>query len=434
MKVKNSNIFRAQNKSLVDHFIISYFATDDALRSYCKAGIPQKWIRAAKDTSFPKINVSDYEESLINFFKSRIKNEKSHPILVLVGGIGTGKSSTIRYALHTSNICNNCSYSSICTRDYGSRIIIDFINFKSTLDTYSEDAKYNKSLRKSQVKEFWINILKILDIVLKEEMGIEIEISDFWIWLVNDKRDSISIEIYKLLYPKREMFSNSVQNSAELRNLRTEFYTELSIANLVKYKLLQISFLRKDKMANCNFIIFDNTDTLPPKLQKKVIDFSIYANNLLHCISIIPLRPSTLFANRDASTFFDLKEHWKPSLQNIFYTRLENYKKNGDQDVYLLLKMLIDTIRDNKFFSDVIISTSGKSIRYALRNFYKFCLSPLIVTHVDGKPVEYILLQTNSFYQAYFCSDSELQVMDEENFTNMLALRTSPMNSFFFKS
>lgn len=409
------NIFRSERKSIQEYFVINYVADDTAVENYIRVSLPQKW-QGGKSPSLNKIDEPDYEETLINYFKSNDPKNVKPPILIIVGGVGTGKSSSVRYAIHNSDICHNCYFSQDCPKDYPERIIVDFISFKTSVIAEGP----NPQNLDSELEKFWLHITHILDKAIDQEVTFDVIVS-FWKWLLVYEIRAIPVPLYRLLYPKRDLLENPQINSGELRKLQELIFERLDIEGIAKYKLFQIAYLRRENHANCNFVIFDNIDTLAPFLQAKVIEFTLEANRLINCKAVIPVRPNTFKTNIDASDFYEVMDHWKPSLEKVFYKRLENYENKGNPEVALRIKEVIELIKRNKIFSTVFVASSGLSTRFALRNFYNFLLSPFVVTHKGGQAIP-INLDTNTFFQAYFCNEAHEQELDEGSFQNLLAI------------
>ena len=426
----NKNILREKRQAILDHFIVSFTGTDASIEYYMNVSLPLNWLSPRSKKTVLKIDTSDYEKTLINYFENPSKIDTNHPLLLIIGGVGSGKSSSVRYALSKANVCQGCSLYDSCKKDYPSRILVDFIDFKSSVaaEAPGEIVKFN---RKEIENRFWYHLVQILDGAIDDSMPRRVEVSAFWQWLISEQKSAIPMALYRYLFPKKELFLNPQVNSAELFALRDKMFGELNTRDLTSYKLYQVAFLRQTNLVNCNFIIFDNIDTLDPFLQAALINFAIEANRLLSCKAIIPLRPHTFTSNQDASDFFEIMDHWKPSLEKVFEKRLETFGAKGEQDVKNALEKTIHLIKSTSIFKEIFISTSGRSIRYGLRNFYNFCLSPLVVTHTDGRELPTIDLDTNTFFQAYFCNELEAQLLDEDGFTNMYAIRKSERSSYF---
>ena len=87
------------------------------------------------------------------------------------------------------------------------------------------------------------------------------------------------------------------------------------------------------------------------------------------------------------------------------------------------MNKILEVINSNKTMSEVFYSSSGGSTRFALRNLYNLFLSPLIITHDDGKMRENIEFNSNIFFQSFFCSEDHNEILYEENFVNILTIK-----------
>jgi len=110
--METKNILRIERQSVKDIFIQDFTANRTALECYVRTTLHVNWI--SNKSKIKKINASDYEETLIKFLEQPDKTITKQPLLIIVGGAGSGKSSSIQYALKTANICNGCSIYESC--------------------------------------------------------------------------------------------------------------------------------------------------------------------------------------------------------------------------------------------------------------------------------------------------------------------------------
>ena len=128
--MKLENILRTNRQFVKDNFIKDFAAKDDIISSYVKVSLPRSWVGGKnKSKSVSRINISDYENTLIKFLENPDKMSTKHPLLIIIGGAGTGKSSSIKYALEKASICEGCSIYSSCDKKYPERILIDYLTF-----------------------------------------------------------------------------------------------------------------------------------------------------------------------------------------------------------------------------------------------------------------------------------------------------------------
>lgn len=425
------NYFRIHRQSVLENFIISFVGNNDLNKFYSPANLPTEWIPKRNNEKVVKISDTDYEKTLVQFFENPELIDSKHPLLVILGSIGTGKSTTVNYALDKANICQDCDLISTCDKDYPHRVLIDFIGFsKGNTGQIPAHQQNNETIEREN--NFWFHILNVLDNSIKTTLNIETEVSTFWLWLLKSQKNAIPQKIYLKLEHKSYLLDDPVNNANELLKLRDELYAGISRKDRVYYKLFIIRYLRREKIANCNLLVFDNIDTLEPYLQDYLIKFAVDAFRNINCRSILPMRPHTYstIRNSDASNFQERIPHHKPSLSAVFENRLNNYKEVGNKDVAVQLEKLINIIKRNRIFKEIFLSTSGRSLRYAFRNFYNFSLSPLIVTHSDSTLKSNIDLDTNTFFQAYFCSENKDQLFDDSSYCNLLSVTRSRYSKY----
>ncbi len=428
----SENILRTNRQFVKDNFIKDFAAKDEDVLSYVKVSLPKSWIlnKNKKQTySVNRINVSDYEQTLIKFFENPDRLSTKHPLLIIVGGAGTGKSSSIKYALSKANICEGCSIFDKCDKKYPARIVIDYLSFKSEVGADSPHNIQNDGIQK-RIDKFWHYLIKVLDKIIDNHLDQKLEISGFWHWLVGECKSEHSFTFYKQLYPKSHLFEHPTENSAELLKLRDKLYKKLTSEEIAYYKLCQIAYLTENTKVNCNILLFDNIDTIDPFLQVKLIDFAIEAYRLLGSKAIIPMRPYTFYLNKDASDFIEVIEHCLPSLKDVLNKRLELLKQKNSPEIAFAIENIITTIFSRNLMLNVYSASSGDSIRFGLRNLFNLFLSPVIVTHIDKKPLHEIQLDTNIFFQALFCSETNKEEMYERNFVNILISNRGPNEKF----
>jgi hypothetical protein len=226
------------------------------------------------------------------------------------------------------------------------------------------------------------------------------------------------------------LFEHPTENSAELLKLRQKLYKILNSEELAYYKLCQVAYIKENTKVNCNILLFDNIDTIDPFLQVKLIDFAIESYRLFGCKVIIPMRPYTFYLNKDASDFIEVIEHWLPSIKDVFDKRLELLRTAGKDDISNAVENIVTTIFSRNIMRNVFNAAAGDSIRFGLRNIFNLFLSPVIVTHQDDISLSEIQLDTNIYFQALFCSETNKEEMYERNFVNLLTGNRGPNEKF----
>jgi len=423
-----SNIFIENSEVIKDHYIVSFVGEPNINKYYVNSSLPQEWIKAFKSHKQKIITKSAYEKRLISYFENPVLPKTNHPIVLLVGSVGSGKSSSVRYAMHKANICRGCILEKSCPKNYPDRVLVDFLKFMKNLDHESEEQE-EYEVTEEVYDIFWQHIINILDESINNEMTLEKEVREFWPWLVNYKNKHHSFYYFIDIYRDEILDAKTPFN--RLRSLRDKFRMNLLRKDLAYYKLFHIAFLRNELKVKCNFLLFDNMDTLPPLLQREIVKFCEDAYTHLSSKSILLVRPLTYLRNRDGGNFMEKIDHSKASLKEVFLERLKRLQKDklfGEDTRVKNAKSLISSLEkaiqifpNNRTYSDVFVSTSGRSIRFGLKNFYNFLLSPLLITHREGTELEEIKIDANKFFQAYFCGENDPQWIDDKNFVNLFS-------------
>ncbi|MCB0370839.1 MAG: hypothetical protein KDD45_15810, partial [Bdellovibrionales bacterium] len=374
-----SNIFIEYSEIIKDHYIISFVGEQRMEKYYVKSSLPQEWLQSFKYSRRDSISVSHHEKRLIAYFENPKLRKTKHPLLLIVGGVGSGKSSSIMYAMRKANVCKGCPLEKTCDKVYPDRIIVNYLNFTKNLD-HNLDTAHELIVDDHVIDKFWLHIIKTLDNSIADSMSMEIELKQFWPWLCKSQGNYVGFYDFFDMHKEEINDSNTFIN--RLRSLRDKFRNGLSKKDLAYYKLYQITFLREERKVKCNFLLFDNIDTLPPVLQNELVKFSEEAYELLESKSILLVRPLTYMRNQDASDFIEKIDHAKANLKEVFLKRLDRLKEDKElleksnlknlSSLISCLEKAIHLMPNNKIFRKIFIATTGRSIRFGLRNFYNF--------------------------------------------------------------
>ena len=164
MEYRNKlRIFRDEIK---EFFIHEFAGIGEDLGYYVPVSLPLKWLNSYGNHPVTKINVSDYEETLIKFIENPDNISAIHPLLIIIGGSGTGKSTSIKYAINKANVCEGCPNYDLCAKNYPARIHLDFLNFKKEAEVHGESESEETNRNQKAVDRFWSYISKNLRIVI----------------------------------------------------------------------------------------------------------------------------------------------------------------------------------------------------------------------------------------------------------------------------
>jgi ABC-type dipeptide/oligopeptide/nickel transport system ATPase component len=419
------NKFRI-NRAIVKELLLDSFAAENFdVKKYLKTSIPYDW----ELINIKKVADGSYESTLVSFIETILKIQ-NHFCLIVIGDTGSGKSSSLKYAMEMSQKCHLCTDSTICTHE-PMNIYVDFLNFRVNRPDYELIDDDDEVFNANAIDEFWMQLFIELDkhINITEE----IEKNEFWAWILSDFKKNYHSSLYLTLKKHEQKIIEKTLTTSEYQEIKNAIYDINSSRYIfLIYKLLQIAFCRKKYEGACNLIVFDNLDSLEPTLQREALTISRKINEILLAKVIIPMRPHTFTMNCDGANFNEVMSHWSPDVFSVIEFRIQTMIDSSDEEVKTLgrdIQEVYNFIVGTKYAKDLFLQTCGLSVRFALRNFYNFLLSPLIYWE-DGK-LSINKMGRNEFYQAYFCSETDEQQMYNRNFDNIFSLKVHGSESVY---
>ncbi|MDR0970640.1 MAG: hypothetical protein LBM67_08915 [Lentimicrobiaceae bacterium] len=419
------NKFRENRMKIKELLIDSFTAENFDVEKYIKTSIPYTW----ELINLKKVTEGSYENTLIKFVESEPRNN-NHSGLIIIGDTGSGKSSSLKYILEKATKCHSCTTDEVC--DHTPMIIyFDFLNALGSVQAPNTEIEENECQEGLSEEEFWKELHLQLDKELKTPNGDlkiseEKEKNEFWGWLLSDFRRYLYMDLLSILSGYEQRIKEKKLTDINYDDIKREI---LSVnRNYEKgflYKLLQIAFCRREYKGLCHLTIFDNLDSLAPTLQREALRLSEKIRETLSAKVFVPMRPHTFSINSDAANFNEVMSHWQPDIFNVIEFRIKTMIDSKDEEENTLGAQLLEVynfIVRTKYAKDLFIQTCGFSVRFALRNFYNFLLSPLV--YWEEEKLKINSMKSNEFYQAYFCSEIDNQFMYESNFVNLFSLKT----------
>jgi hypothetical protein len=244
------------------------------------------------------------ETDLVNFAQS------PHPTLVvLIGGMGSGKSTTLRYVLdkhldhHAVIFCN--------------------------LDA-------NVQLNAAGISEVSDHVVAHLlaDYIstpLNKYISPDEEITTFWTWLLSEEAAMLpSIHIFSTSQNRLrdELKGNWRSESPAALDIRLQckqMIQQNPLGNLT-YQAARIDYYLTQKCRgdrSALIIIIDNVDPLPPQVQFKMLDLASRVQATARCKVLISLRPLTYSSNfQGANRTVEVIEHVGPAVIDLIAHRV----------------------------------------------------------------------------------------------------------------
>jgi CHAT domain-containing protein len=340
-----------------------------------------------------------YEEQIYDFLHTQ---NNQFPILILRGGIGSGKTTTIRYCISK----NNMEYCKQCRESCDSEPYIIYIDFTTIPDNVFVESRSRSPLNSNEV---WNRIEAVLGSIIYE-MSKKDEVTAFWRWLCQRRKRIDTGDLRGVL----DAYKDEIELQKKTDDLISEcrkLHMGLSLEEKCLYWVYMMAYFCRSKPYSwCNIIVFDNFDQLYCDEQQLVFRFAQKICSFVNCKIIIPMRPLTMAQNTSGAKLSMFLDHCSPRLMKLLEKRLKEYRKkeHSIKEVSIILDSLIKRINKQKVIQDAIMSTCGNYCRYAIRNIVNMLLNPNLPVdfkknlNIFNKPE----LTTDIFFEAYYCSNN----------------------------
>jgi hypothetical protein len=346
----------------------------------------------------------DYERMLDAFLSREWGGEwPGENVLVLIGGIGTGKTTALhrlKSAIGRDAICAECRGAPACKPVL---ITIDFLDV-------SENAT-------DQL--FWTHVsegLKLLGSPSIERLSLSDEIGPFWTWLCatpgfaeHSPPIAMLRELVGPLAAALHSGGDGFQQTAlqeKMLSARMELVRSSEAIDLAWYELAKLRFSLLTKRNKCKgcFLFLDNIDQLAPTRQREAAEFAMTAARLLRARSIVAVRPLTWHVLSHGQLLVHHEEHYGPAPSVVLRSRIDSAKGVLADEEWHALDSLYRTVvgfggLDTKGLPVAFHATCGLGVRFALRNFENMLESPHLTAvsqKLDDVPLS--LLATAFFH------------------------------------
>jgi hypothetical protein len=340
-------------------------------------------------------------------------------ILLLVGGIGCGKTATFRFLESTLQLCRRPA-AERCAR----RPLSVPVDFGPVGD------RWGAVHRAPNPDEVWSHLECRLRRHTAEAIGDGgAPLLRFWEWCVD-------AETLPRVQPLA--FRTVLQTVApaiargevsRLESARERMWPRLSYQDQCWYRVTELAYLCREKPhASCNVLWLDNIDHLHPEVQEAVLNFSQRIPATLPCTILIPIRPYSLAHTSFAAGLSAYLDHVPPEPAAILRHRVEHFAARvsdlasalpADEAAALvvtadrmqallqdfLARLAAETGPRRWQFSSVIRQTAGDSARFTLRNVHNCLCSPALEIGPEAVTpfTDPALLSQAALHEAYFC-------------------------------
>jgi hypothetical protein len=412
----------------IDQFIA---AEQVASEHYCAGTRAWEWESGQGYTLEP----GAYDHKLMDFFADdpgRDVHQRLN-IMVVIGGIGTGKSTAVRHAWNKAS-----SSPRKCSRIADPRHVCNTPPNLLDIELAGLAPQASRSQKRSiaahaQASAFWQTVATLLQQMNPVRFDLELECR-FWRWCVDkssisDRSTTVQkwlgahdFQIRAVTDSKPYAGWTLPQLTQALERAREELFHEMEPQDLAWYRAFQLAFVRTiaaETKCRCRFIILDNVDQLEPEVQREAVDFVILLAGIINARALIAIRPLTWERAFDAHVLVRMENHCAPSFRNVLMTRLSHLEKSGGcpPGAIAHLRALVDELtKEPSLWHDMFEATAGLSVRFALRNFANMTQSPILPA-ISSTPKPFDSMRASEFARAFFFGDGG--TIDTHAFENL---------------
>jgi len=353
---------------------------------FCQGKTGYEWTASTAPRIVNISSSGDYENSIRGFigFGAAAKAAGHNNVLVIIGGAGEGKSTTVewslRSALRTQRICTRTEQPCLIDRPI---ISLDFRRFDKT---YFDEAALD---------QFWRHVVG--EIGRSSELQSSFEFDGyvrFLSWCSTKNEIVCQSEVLQnFLGANRDAIQCYLTGKAHftysgdsllgyLDIKRQGLFHDMRAEDRAWHDLLRLGYVwsKGEGKCSCPLFLLDNLDHLPPKLQCEAVDTGILLASVLEAKVIIAIRPLTWEHALHGQFLVEKKVHFSPDIVEVVQSRLQSIRDASHDDFVRQCIERIETLLQNPGtkLGEMVRCTSGLSVRFALRNVYNMLESPIL--------------------------------------------------------
>lgn len=406
--------------------ITAYFADETPSEElYCEGIRGWNWEENCPFTASP----GAYEATLLDFFRHDPGRTIQHAlnILVVVGGIGTGKSTALKRALQlftsTERFCSRASGRSCALAP-----VIVNLDLREIYKPPTDPRRPEKLDEAEQTAAFWRTVAGLVHRLTPDIFTSSVEI-EFWQFSLQKSNVGDRSEVLQRWLAANERQIKAVANNSgysgwtvqqiaqALDRERSDLMRTIPIQDLAWYRIYQLAYAldRSNQPCACRCIVLDNVDQLEPSVQRVAVDLVEKMAAVLSARAVISIRPLTWYRAFDAHVLVRTESHCSPRFRDVLQKRLTALRVEAKIPVHgitLLEAILRELAGDaDHLWTEMFEATSGLSVRFALRNFTNMTQSPLLPP--INEPVRHgpnVGIKASEFARAYFFGDGDAMI------------------------
>ena len=377
-----------------------------------------------------------YEKFLEDFFhRDPGSHEQADNVMIVVGGIGTGKSTAIRRALHRAGgMARTCSRAGTDARACIHKPRILEFDFRTDEDRVAD----GDSDVDAEKQRFWNHVASELEARPGNELPVAAEVTSFWNWCLGEKRLlDLSPILHQELGVQKHAIRAAVTNDESLwpraqhvRSLviaREKLIRSFSHQDLVWYNAYLLRYQIDTSLipCHCAYLFLDNIDQLHPKVQRLAAETAITLSEVLRSRTIIAIRPLTWKRSVHGYTLIRTEKHRSPAIFDVLRKRVNSFIENNglakpEADALRSLVTIMSGKGRDPLVGTLLDATSGYSVRFALRNFSNMFDSPTLRSLPDTSTA-FHEMRVSDLARAFFCGERS-QIIPHA-FENLYAVR-----------
>jgi len=401
---------------------------------YCEGQFTYDW---ELGTELAPCEPGSYEKLLVDFFSHDPgSTDPTENLMIVIGGIGTGKTTAIRRAIsQAAALQRKCSLATTTTCGHAPRqFIFDFRTDEDKVELGDRTVAEEKLA-------FWNHVASELETKAEGLLSPRGEVTNFWRWCLTQKR---LLDLSPTLYQELASVKLSIRQSLDsdesvwpmeilLRTLfaaRERLVQKFTKQDLAWYNAYMIKFATEQKVADCrcNYLFLDNVDQLHPDVQRLAVETTVILSEVLPARSMIAIRPLTFKRSVHGYNIIQMEKHRSPPIIEVLKKRIDAFIVTGeltDSEAVALRSILAVMTGDDRdpLLRTLLDATSGYSIRFALRNFSNMFDAPTLAS-VPDSDAGIDEMRVSRFARAFLCGERKQPI--PHAFENLYAVDGDP--------
>jgi hypothetical protein len=409
--VDTQNVLKVNEAFFRESFSFDSLKATFDPKDYVIGRIKRAWPQLFSSPEYVDPNAASYEETIRNFLKIQ---PIPGSILLIVGGIGCGKTSTLVYCTGTVTLCRQCFDGKPCAA--GVR------NVYVDLRAFDED---------SPESMIWAEFERVLTAEVQRShpnFDFGPDLLAFWTWASGPA----AFKTIRHMSFRRQLTAHARIIRDKDGDAVDRAFTHFWLSDehdypegRSVYRAIQLAYItRSKKCKHCNLLCIDNIDQLAPRQQQRIVKFAYEVAAHLECNVVIPVRPYTVSRDAFATANFLHLIHVSPDAAELLEHRVNRFieKTPAIASIHAPLRSFMTRFRADRTLSLSIRATSGDSGRFLLRNVHNLLVSRILpVNEFDEAAFDPLgLVKNNVLFESLFCDED--RQLDGDCFENLFVV------------